>query len=57
MDSLVKHGTMVTAADISKADVAIKDGRVAMIGANLEEAGARHLHLVDLDGARDEAHA
>ena len=26
MDSLVKHGTMVTAADISKADVAIKDG-------------------------------
>ena len=45
MDSLVKHGTMVTAADISKADVAIKDGRV---GANLEEAGARLI---------DEAHA
>ena len=48
MDPLVKHGTMVTAADISKADVAIKDGRVAMIGANLEEAGARLI---------DEAHA
>ena len=27
MDTLVKHGTVVTAAGISRADVAIKDGK------------------------------
>jgi dihydropyrimidinase len=43
MDTLVKHGTVVTAAGISRADVAIKDGTVAVIGADLEGAGARFI--------------
>ena len=47
MDTLVKHGTVVTAAGISRADVAIEDGRVAMIGADLEGAGAR---IIDASG-------
>jgi dihydropyrimidinase len=47
MDTLVKHGTVVTAAGISMADVAIKDGKVAAIGADFEGAGAR---IIDASG-------
>ena len=41
MDTLIKNGTVVTATGISKADVAIKDGKIAAIGAELEAEGGR----------------
>jgi dihydropyrimidinase len=41
MDTLIKNGTVVTAAGISKADVAVEGGKIALIGADLKAAGAR----------------
>src|SRR5918995_539756 len=41
MDSVIKNGTVVTAAGVSRADVGVEDGRVVAIGASLEAAGAR----------------
>jgi dihydropyrimidinase len=41
MDTLIKNGTVVTAAGISKADVAVEGGKIALIGADLKVAGAR----------------
>ena len=36
MDLLIKGGTIVTATSTYKADIAVKDGKIATIGANLE---------------------
>ena len=47
MDTLVKHGTVVTAGGISRADVGIKDGKIALIGDDLEATGAR---IIDAGG-------
>jgi dihydropyrimidinase len=47
MDTLVKNGTVVTAAGISKADIAVEGGRIALIGADLEAAGARVIDAHD----------
>jgi dihydropyrimidinase len=41
MDTLIKNGTVVTATGISKADVAVEGGKIALIGADLKAAGAR----------------
>ncbi len=35
MDLVIKNGTVVTGADIYKADIGIKEGKVALIGENL----------------------
>jgi dihydropyrimidinase len=47
MDSLIKNGTVVTAAGISKADVGIEGGKVVAIGARLEADGARTIDASD----------
>jgi dihydropyrimidinase len=47
MDILIKNGTVITAAGISRADIGVADGKVAMIGAELEAAGARVLDAGD----------
>lgn len=36
MDLIIKNGTIITATDTYKADIAVKDGKIHMIGANLE---------------------
>lgn len=36
MDLLIKNGTVVTASEMFEADVAVKDGKIAAIGRNLE---------------------
>lgn len=41
MDLLIKNGTVITATDTYKADVAVKDGKIVMIGQNLEANGAK----------------
>lgn len=41
MDTLIKNGTVVTAAGISKADVGIQDGKVVAIAASLDDDSAR----------------
>ena len=38
LDLLIRNGTVVTAADIVRCDVGVKDGRVALLGRNLEDA-------------------
>lgn len=47
MDLLIKNGTIVTATEMFKADVAVKDGKIAAIGANLNYDGAK---TVDAEG-------
>jgi dihydropyrimidinase len=42
--TLIKNGTVVTAGSISRADVAVEGGKVAMIGVNLPAAGT---HTID----------
>ena len=37
MDLLIKNGTVVTEKEMFKADVAVKDGKIAMIGSDLSD--------------------
>ncbi len=41
MDFIIKNGTVITARDTYVADVAVKDGKVVMIGQDLEAEGAK----------------
>lgn len=48
MDLVIKNGTVVTAADIYRADIGIKRGKIALIGENLSgdeniEAGGKYV--------------
>ncbi|WP_315728705.1 MULTISPECIES: dihydropyrimidinase [unclassified Bradyrhizobium] len=45
-DTVIRHGTVVTASDIYQADVAIKDGRIAAIGEAITDAA----EIVDASG-------
>ena len=36
MDLLIKNGTIVTAKESYKADIAVKDGKIALIGKELD---------------------
>ena len=47
MPTLIKNGTVVTAADSVKADLLIEDERVALIGLDLPTEGA---DVIDADG-------
>ena len=47
MDKIIKNGTIVTASDEYKADLGIKDGKIAVIGASLPEDGAE---VIDASG-------
>ncbi|MBB3459024.1 dihydroorotase-like cyclic amidohydrolase [Rhizobium sp. BK313] len=37
-DTIIRGGTVVTAADIFQADIAIRNGRIEMLGTNLSDA-------------------
>ena len=41
--TLITNGTIVTAADMYKADVLVEDEKVAMIGKDLKAAGAKRI--------------
>jgi dihydropyrimidinase len=41
MDFIIKNGTVITASDTYVADVAVKDGKVVMIGQGLKADGAK----------------
>lgn len=41
MDLLIKNGTIVTAKGSYKADVAVKDGKIAAIGKDLEVSATK----------------
>jgi dihydropyrimidinase len=47
MDLIVKNGTIVTATDVYRADIGVRDGKIAQIGAALDQPAAR---LVDAHG-------
>ena len=46
LDTIIKRGTVVTAADTYRADVGIKDGRICMIAEDLTEA----VEIIDATG-------
>ena len=48
MDLLIKNGTVVTATDMYKADVAVKNGKIATVGQNLKAAAGAE--VVDASG-------
>lgn len=48
MDLIIKNGTIVTATEMFKADLAVKDGKVAAIGENLSTDGCNN--VVDATG-------
>lgn len=47
MDFIIKNGTIITATDTYKADIAIKDQKVALIGQNLDINGVK---TIDAEG-------
>lgn len=47
MDIVIKNGTIVTAADTFKGDVAIKDGKIETIAVNIDADGAK---VIDAEG-------
>ncbi|OGO78500.1 MAG: dihydropyrimidinase [Clostridiales bacterium GWB2_37_7] len=47
MDLVIKNGTIITANDTYKADIAVKDGKIVMIGHNIMLQGAE---MVDAAG-------
>lgn len=47
MDLIIKNGTLITPTDTYKADVGIKDGKIAMLCSDLESEGAE---IIDADG-------
>lgn len=47
MDLIIKNGTIVTATDMYKADIAVKDGKISEIGENLSGDG---VEVVDASG-------
>lgn len=47
MDLIIKNGTIVTATEMFKADIAVKDGKIAAIGSDLAADGAQ---VVDAAG-------
>jgi dihydropyrimidinase len=56
MDILIKNGTIITATDTYQADLAINDGKLAMIGRDLEMTGVKVIDATDqyvLPGAID----
>ncbi len=50
-DTIIKNGTVVTATDTYRADVAIADGKIAAIGADLESSGVGQSSAKIFDGA------
>ena len=47
MDLIIKNGTLVGSNGFTKADIAVKDGKIAAIGTKLSDAGAK---IVDAEG-------
>lgn len=50
-DCIVLNGTVVTAADIACYDIAIKDGKIAMLAPALSLRGVAAKRVIDADGA------
>ncbi|MDD5946120.1 MAG: hypothetical protein PUD43_10440, partial [Clostridia bacterium] len=48
MDMLIKNGTVVTADEMFKADVAVNDGKIVMISSEIDESLAKN--VVDAEG-------
>ena len=48
MDLIIKNGTIVTATEMYKADIAVKDGKIVAIGADLATDGCAN--VVDATG-------
>ena len=40
MDLIIKNGTIVTEKEMFKADIAVKDGKIALIGTDLSDIPA-----------------
>jgi len=47
MDLIIKNGTIITAVDTYKADIAVEDGKIAAIGNNLNDVNAK---IIDAEG-------
>ena len=47
MDLIFKNGTIITAYETYKADIGVKDGKIVMIGENLNNEAAK---VVDITG-------
>lgn len=48
MDMIIKNGTIVTASEMFKADVAVEAGKIVMISSNIDESLAKN--VVDAEG-------
>lgn len=48
METVIRNGTVVTATDTYQADLGIEDGRVVVIGKNINPAGAKVVDAQDL---------
>lgn len=50
-DLVITHGVCVTASDVGAYDVAIKDGKIALLAASGSLAQTETLRLIDAEGA------
>lgn len=49
-DLLVVNGTVVTAADVGRYDIAVKDGKIALLAPTGALAGASASRIIDAEG-------
>ena len=48
MDLIIKNGTIITATDTYQGDIAVKDGKIALIGQDLSDVEAKE--VIDASG-------
>ena len=46
MDLIIKNGTIITATDTYQGDIAVKDGKIALIGQDLSDVEAKKLSML-----------
>lgn len=50
-DLIIKNGIVVTAADIGKYDIGVKDGKIAVLATSINSEGSPKARVIDAEGA------
>jgi dihydropyrimidinase len=49
-DLIIKNGVVVTAADIGKYDIGVKDGKIALLAPSINPADSPKARVIDAEG-------
>jgi dihydropyrimidinase len=50
-DLIIKNGVVVTAADLGKYDIGVKDGKIAILAPSIDPADSPTARVIDAEGA------